>query len=243
MKVYNICKVLIPVLVLFSGCGDKEKKTTTHKSTVKLDGKLLLQQKCSSCHNIDFPPKDFKNEVAPPMMTISFHFNDWFKANSDSEKLLKQQDFVEDFVLNPTREKSYCKKEMLDKYGLMPSQKGKVTKDELRAIAKYVFTQYTPTKLSKKEEALEKLHSLPKGEQLTIQYKCISCHSKTKQKVGPSFSSIGKKYYKDKTHITNSIKNGSRNIWKESKGATMPQFKNIDQKDLNTIASWIMLNK
>ena len=241
----KLMKINIGLLALYSalflGCQDnKESKTTFKKDTIKLDGKALLKQKCSSCHNIDFPPENFDNEIAPAMMTISFHFNDWFKADSQAEKLLKQQEFVADYVINPSVEKSYCDKKMLKKFGLMPSQKGNVTKDEVKAIAKYVFTHYTPQNLSKKEKALAKLHSLPIGEQLAIKYKCLSCHKKDKKLVGPAFVDIGKRYKNDLNHISQSIINGSKKRWQSSHGAVMPPFKDINQSDIKTISTWII---
>ncbi len=230
--------ILLSLLLLFYGCDNKAKINTT-KPTIKLDGKSLVQSKCSKCHNIDFPPKDFKDEIAPAIMTISFHFNDWFKAPSDTEKLEKQLDFISDYIINPTVEKSYCDKTMLKKYGLMPSQKGNVTTDEIRAIGKYIFKNYTQEKLSKKEEALEKLHSLPIGEQITIKYHCSSCHKIDKNLVGPSFQSIGLKYKNDLNRIKTSIKNGSKNTWKISRGATMPSFSTISDEELNNLAKWM----
>jgi cytochrome c len=237
MKIVKNILGIVLVGGIFIGCGDNDNNST--KPTIKLDGKSLLKQKCSRCHNIDFPPKNFEHELAPSMMTISFHFNDWFKANTLAERLLKQQDFVSDYVINPSVKKAYCDKKMLKRYGLMPSQKGKVTKDELRAIAKYVFTTYTQDKLSAKLKALEKLNSLPLGEQLTLKYRCVSCHSIDTKKVGPSFQDIGKKYKNNTKHIVNSITNGSKNRWKESRGATMPSFKNIDKNDIKELANWI----
>lgn len=240
-KKYLLGFASILCVVSFSGCNDTKNSDINMKKEMKhYHGKQLLKQKCSQCHNIDFPPKDFKDEIAPAMMTISFHFNDWFKGAGEAEKLQKQQDFVADYVINPSLEKSYCDKTMLKKFGLMPSQKGNVTKDEVRAIAKYVFTNYTPQKLSKKQKALDKLHSLPLGEQLTIKYKCSSCHTKTKKIVGPSFKAIGTKYKQDIEHISNSIKNGSKGIWKASHGATMPQFHSIPKNDRETIAQWMI---
>lgn len=227
--------LLIAIIFLISGCNDNTKKTNSN-----LDGKTLLNQKCSKCHNIDFPPKNFTNEVAPPMMTIAFHFHDWFKANTSTDQLAKQLNFVKDYIINPSANKAYCTKPMLKKYGLMPSQKNNVTKDEIDIIWRYIFTNFTQKKLIKKQKALQKLHSLPLGEQLIIKYHCNSCHKTNKTLVGPSFRDISLKYKLKQNHIINSIQNGSKNIWKNSKGAMMPPFKNISQNDLNAISKWII---
>ncbi len=224
------------IILLYVGCGNSEHNQSKQ---ISYNGKKLLEQKCSKCHNIKFPPKDFTNEIAPPMMTIVFHFNDWFKAVSEQEKLIKQLDFVTDYVINPSKDKAYCTKDMLKKYGVMPSQKGAVTKDEVRAIWEYLFNNYTQKKLMQKQKALEELHSLPQGEQIAIQYKCFSCHNKTKKLVGPSFKDIGIKYKQNIQTIIKSIQEGSRKKWKISHGATMPKFSNIQENQLKIIAKWI----
>jgi len=234
MKLVNLI-ISFGIVVSITGCND----ASSSKVVQNLDGKTLLKQKCSHCHNINFPPKEFDNEIAPPMLTISFHFQDWFKAATDAEKLHNQIAFVKDYVLNPSVDKAYCTKDMLKKFGLMPSQKGKVTKDEIEAIARYVFTTYTPQNLSKKQKALRKLHSLPQGEQLAIKYKCFSCHRKDKNLVGPSFKDIGLKYKNNIDQIKTSILNGSKNRWKNTHGASMPSFNNIPNNEINTISNWI----
>ena len=238
-KIYNMG--LIPILLLISlvfvGCNDSDDNHAQRIPKVKLDGKVLLKSKCSKCHNIDFPPLNFDHEIAPAMMTISFHFNDWFKGASSSEKLEKQLVFISDYIINPTVEKSYCDKTMLKKYGLMPSQKDNVTVDEIRAIGKYVFATYLPAKLAKKQEALDKLNALPKGEQLIIKYHCNSCHRVDQKIVGPSFKTISKKYQNTPENIIHSIQNGSQGRWNS---ATMPPFKNISNNDLLIIQKWII---
>ena len=37
-----------------------------------------------------------------------------------------------DYIENPTKEKAICMDERIEKFGLMPSQKGMVTKEELQ---------------------------------------------------------------------------------------------------------------
>jgi cytochrome c len=233
--------ILLIIALIVTGCNDNNQNDSKiHTQNIHLDGKALLESKCSKCHNLDFPPTNFENEVAPPMMTISFHFDDWFKASTANEKLLKQLDFITDYIINPTVEKSYCDKHMLDKYGLMPSQKGNVTEDEIQAIGKYIFSNYTTKRLSAKQEALARLHSLPMGEQLNIKYKCTGCHKINMHVVGPSFKEISQKYKSDTKTISNSIKNGSQNKWENSHGLLMPSFKSIPANDLEIISKWII---
>jgi cytochrome c len=224
MKFY----IFLAVVFLFLGCEDKEY--------LKLDGEKLIQQKCSQCHNLDLPPKTFENEVAPPMMAVAFHVKDFMKVSNESERIPKAIDFVVDYVLNPSKEKSLCDEKSLKSYGLMPSQKGKVTKDELRAIATYMFEHFNLKNLQEAQAIKNRLKHMPKGERLAIKYNCLTCHKKQKDLVGPSFKKIASKYH-DKESIKNSILNGSKGKWGKR---VMPSFKNkINKNDIETLSKWI----
>ncbi len=203
---------------------------------IKYDGGDLLETKCASCHNLDMPPKTYEDEKAPPMMAVAFHVKDFMKVSSPSEKRPKFIEFFQDFALNPSKEKSFCDKESLKSYGLMPSLKGKITKDELGAVAEYVFDYYDQNKFLAQMKAKAKFNALPKGEQLAINNSCLNCHDRNKSKVGPSFKEIAKK---DKSEIKNIIKNGSKGSWKGFEKSIMPPFKKLDDKQLEILADWI----
>ena len=220
---------LLVASILLIGCGEKKSPN--------LDGKKLLKQKCSRCHNLDMPPKTFADEKAPPMMAVSFHILDFIKAATPSDKLPNAIEFVTDFVQNPSISKSFCDKESLKTYGLMPSLKGKVSEDEIRAIARYVFTHYTKDNLLAKMKKIQQIREMPKGELLARQNGCLSCHAKNFKKVGPSFKKIS--HAKSIKEIKNSIENGSKSKWKESNNIPMPAFKKLTNKDIEILAKWI----
>jgi cytochrome c len=224
--------VLILALIVFSGCQEKHKETN-------LDGKKLIQQKCSQCHNLDLPPKTFDNEKAPPMMAVAFHIKDFIEAANESEKIPKAIEFVKDFVINPSIEKSYCDKKSLEQYGLMPSQKGNVTQDELQAIATYMFEHFNVKNLLEAQATKARLAKMSKGERLAIKYNCLGCHKKDKDLVGPSFAKISQRYKNNQKQIKQSIELGSKNKWKDTK-VLMPGFKDkIKDEDISTLAKWI----
>lgn len=224
--------ILILSLLLFSAC-DNEKQTQNY------DGKKLLEQKCATCHDTHMPPVISKDELAPPMMAVSFHIHNFMKPSDESQRTAKAVEFVVDYVLEPSLEKSFCDKESLKRYGLMPSQKGNVTKDETKAIAKYMFNHFTQKNLSKKQEALAKFNALAQGQRIAIKYKCMGCHKIDKKIVGPSFKDISKKYTTSKDGMIESIKNGSKEKWESSNGAVMPPFKKIGDEDLEILLEWI----
>ena len=82
--------------------------------------------------------------------------------------MLKAKEFLKDYVINPSTSKSYCDKQSLKTYGVMPSQKGKVTQDELEAIASYMFEHFTQQNLAKEQAIINKLRAMPKGKQIAL---------------------------------------------------------------------------
>jgi len=226
--------ILLSLLIFLSFSGCKKE----HQNN--LDGKKLIQQKCSSCHNLDLPPKTFENEKAPPMMAVAFHIKDFIQVSNESDRIPKAIEFVKDYVLYPDAKKSFCDKKSLQTYGVMPSQKGNVTKEELEAIASYMFQHFTVKNLNDAQALQNKLKHMPKGQKLAIKYNCLGCHKQNKDLVGPSFIKIAQKYETNKEKIIESITNGSRYKWKESKKIPMPAFKNkISSEDIKTLAQWI----
>jgi len=226
----------ITLLMFFAGCEQKH--------TSNLDGKKLIEAKCSSCHNLDLPPKTFEDEKAPPMMAVGFHIRDFIKADSPSDKIPKAIEFVKDYVVNPSASKSFCDKKSLESYGVMPSQKGKVTQDELEAIAEYMFEHFTLKNLNEAQAVENRLGKMPAGERVALKYNCLTCHKKEKDLVGPSFLKIAKHYTDNRSQMKISIQNGSTKRWQGYRGAVMPSFKHkISEKDLDALVSWIVQMK
>jgi cytochrome c len=226
MKNYIFSVVVLGFMV---GCMGHDK--------ARYDGDTLLEEKCASCHNLDMPPKTYEDEKAPPMMAISFHVKDFLKVDAPSEKRPKFIEFFQDFVLHPSREKSFCDKKSLEDYGLMPSQEGKVTKEEVGAIAAYVYDFYDQQKFLKNMAIKAKFNAMPLGEQIATHGGCFTCHDKQKAKVGPSFKMIATK---SKEEIIRVIKEGSKGSWKGFERMIMPPYqKNLSQSDIESLASWI----
>jgi cytochrome c len=218
--------------LFFTACID-------NKPEKNLDGKKLLEQKCASCHDLTMPPLLSPNEPAPPIMSVSFHVYDFVKPNDESQRFNTAVEFVVDYVKEPSFEKSICDKESLKQYGLMPSQKEKVTDDETRAIAKYMFTHYTQQNLSEAMKAKAKYDALPQGEKIALKNNCLGCHKVDKDLVGPSFKSIQEKFISSKSAIKESIKNGSKGKW-ENFRAMMPSYKQLTDEELETLSEWII---
>jgi len=220
---------LFTILVL-SGCGNNTKK-------VHYSGATLSEEKCAMCHNLKMPPSTYENEKAPPMMAVVFHLKDFMKIKNDQDKVEKFIPFIQDYVLEPSKEKSYCDEESLKSYGVMPSQKGNVTNEELEAIAEYIYTFYDQQKYLKEMQVKAAFDALPKGEQLIRKKGCLNCHGIDKAKVGPSFKMISNSENKAIIEI---IQNGSQGKWKAFHNMMMPAFKNkFSKEELMILKEWI----
>ncbi len=92
-------------------------------------GEELFIQKCTSCHSINMPTSD-SNLKAPPAVGIMFHLNENF---SNDEEIKKH---ILSFTLHPDKETAICKS--VRNFGLMPSQKDNVSKEELELIADWL---------------------------------------------------------------------------------------------------------
>ena len=222
---------MILMVVLFAGCDSKPKNN--------LDGAKIMKAKCSACHNLDLPPKTFEDEKAPPMMAVAFHVADFIKVSDESARIPKAVEFVKDYVINPSASKSFCDKESLKTYGVMPSQKGLISEEELDAVARYMFEHFTQKNLLAEQKIQRKLQQMPKGQKLAIQNNCLGCHRVDKDLVGPSFKHILQRYKDDRSIMYKSIKEGSRYKYKNSKGAVMPSFKKLSDDDIKTIVDWM----
>lgn len=116
---------------------DDAKKSVEEKKAVSANstGKDLFVKKCSSCHILGMP-KDMNTMVAPALNGVMRHI----KMNFPQKE--KAVAFIVDYALNPDPSKAVCMPQRIKKFGLMPSQKGNVTKEELEAIANWMFENY-----------------------------------------------------------------------------------------------------
>jgi len=225
--------LFLAILFLLLGCADEKPKQ-------QLDGEKLLTQKCAKCHNIEMPPKSYDNEVAPSMMAVTFHLKDFIKSENPAEHEEKIVEFVKDYVISPSAKKSLCDKESLKSYGVMPSQKGKVTADEIEAIVHYMYATYDNEKLLQAMAEKNRLARLPLQERVFEQEHCQYCHKLDKDGIAPSFQMIANRYsQKDKATLIESIRNGSKGKWQ---GKTIPMlgFKKMSDKDVAGMADWIL---
>jgi hypothetical protein len=106
----------------------------------------LIKTKCASCHILTLPdPTMIPTMIptmkasameAPAMEAVMFHIN----LSMDDKNKIKA--FIMDYALNPKASKSVCESDKVQKFGVMPSLKGKITEDELSIIADHMIENF-----------------------------------------------------------------------------------------------------
>ncbi len=105
------------------------------------DGAELLKKKCASCHLLEMPtPEMVPTLEAPAMEAVIFHV----KLAIEDEK--KRKEFIIDYVMNPHPSKSVCESNKVTQFGVMPSQKEKISKEDLDTVSSYVLDNYPTPK-------------------------------------------------------------------------------------------------
>lgn len=97
----------------------------------------LIKSKCATCHMLEKPTADMIPTLkAPPMEAVMYHINLVMK---DKEEV---KVFISDYVINPAAEKSVCESNKVQQYGVMPSLKGSISKEDLSKISEYLINHY-----------------------------------------------------------------------------------------------------
>jgi len=121
MKILTIC--LLPTLVV------------GYLSANQKSGAELYQEKCANCH-MTIRPIDRSKLIAPPAMGITRHVKMRYPKRDDAVK------FIVDYIKNPSRKKALCKSQSIQRFGVMPSQKGLLSDEEFTKIANYLYDNF-----------------------------------------------------------------------------------------------------
>jgi len=97
----------------------------------------LFDAKCGSCHS-KTRPSDMSKLVAPAIMGVMRHVKMTYPTKE------KAVEFMSEYVLNPSKSKAVCMPAKIQRFGLMPSLKGVVTKDEIKTISSWLYDNFPP---------------------------------------------------------------------------------------------------
>ena len=109
----------------------------TSKLMFASTGAELTKTNCASCHMLNTPTPDMIPTMkAPAMDAVMFHIN--LVMNKPEE--IKA--FIMDYAVNPDASKSVCESNKVQKFGVMPSLKGKVSEKDLGTIADHMMANF-----------------------------------------------------------------------------------------------------
>lgn len=94
------------------------------------DAASLTEEKCGNCHFSSFTTERLAQIVAPPQWVLGKQVKTISPAPEECAN------FIADYTFEPSEHKMRFPRETLERFGLMPSQRGSVTEAELRIIAR-----------------------------------------------------------------------------------------------------------
>ena len=119
----------------------------------KVDGERVFDTKCVSCHIKDITKENTMKRLgtlkAPPMIEVSNHLKNNIKIIDDLDDEIHRAvviAFIKDYVEYPHIDKAMCEAMALDRFSVMPSLKGKLTAEELNAVAEWTYDYYVGKK-------------------------------------------------------------------------------------------------
>jgi len=102
-------------------------------------GEALFDTKCLSCH-VKVRPQDTSSLIAPPIMGVMRHVGMDYSSKEEAIK------FISAYVMHPQVNMAVCQSQKIKRFGLMPSQKGNLTKEELNTISSWLVETYFSSK-------------------------------------------------------------------------------------------------
>ncbi len=117
-------------------------------SLFAVDGYDVYKRNCKVCH-VEMMSKEqilkHINELsAPPMVEVSARLKENIKTTDDEDDVNRYLFilFVKDYIVNPNLDNSMCNSGAIEKFGTMPSLKGRLNEAEKQAVAEWVYDRY-----------------------------------------------------------------------------------------------------
>lgn len=111
-------------------------------------GYEVYQKHCQQCH-VEMMSKTetlkvFKTLKAPPMVEVSNRLKENIIITDDDDDVKRRVviAFIKDYIEHPDIEYSMCHAMAIERFGIMPSQKGKLSDKEKQAVAEWVYDRY-----------------------------------------------------------------------------------------------------
>ncbi len=111
-------------------------------------GYSLYKEKCAACHIESISKSAFiqniSNMKAPPMVEVANQVKNNIIIKEDDDDIHRQVVilFLKNYIDNPKLDYSMCNPAAIERFGLMPSQKGKLDEEEKQSIAEWIYDRY-----------------------------------------------------------------------------------------------------
>ena len=121
-------------------------------SLFAVDGYTVYKNNCMKCHVEMMKKGDalkhINELVAPPMVEVSNRLKENIKTTDEEDDVDRYLFilFVKDYIINPNLDYSMCNVGAIEKFGTMPSLKGKLSDEERQAVAEWLYDRYENVK-------------------------------------------------------------------------------------------------
>lgn len=112
------------------------------------DGYKVYKNNCMKCH-VEMMTKtealkSFKSLKAPPMVEVSNKLKENIRTMDDDSDVKRRVviAFIKDYIDNPSLQYSMCEPMAIEKFGIMPSLKGKLNEAQKQAVAEWIYDHY-----------------------------------------------------------------------------------------------------
>lgn len=112
------------------------------------DGYAVYKKHCMKCHAEMMEKSEVVKHLptlkAPPMVEVSNRLKENVTINDDDDDVKRRViiAFIKDYIENPSVQYSMCHPMAIEKFGIMPSLKGKLKAAERQAVAEWVYDRY-----------------------------------------------------------------------------------------------------
>jgi len=117
-----------------------------------VDGYGVYKKNCMHCHveimEKSLVLKNLKNLKAPPMIEVSNRLKENIVIKEEDEDVKRRViiAFIKDYIENPSVQYSMCHPMAIERFGIMPSLKGKLSDEERQAVAEWIHDRYEGVK-------------------------------------------------------------------------------------------------
>lgn len=122
--------------------------TLTAITLLGADGYKVYKNNCMKCHAQMMTKtealKSFQSLKAPPMIEVSNKLKNNIHIMDDDADVKRRVviAFVKDYIDNPSLQYSMCEPMAIEKFGIMPSLKGKLNEAQKQAVAEWIYDHY-----------------------------------------------------------------------------------------------------